>query len=389
MQKNHFLPLDGLRGIAVLLVVLHHSFRYKGASTVGRALDTAAAAGWVGVTLFFVLSGFLITGILLDTRSRQHYLRDFYARRTLRIFPLYFAFLSCYFLILPQIPYTAEHLPQPPAAKQIFYWSYTTNMREWLGNAPLFIDPLDPLWSLAVEEQVYLFWPFIILLFPRRRLAAVYVCIALFSFAWRVMTRLTAQSIELTYEWAPANFEAFALGALVAWCSREKAGALRRWVPRIALASGGFLFGLWAYLGTFNFWDSPLKILTAGTTGLNLFFASVIGITVTSGERSILNRALSLAWLRSIGKYSYAIYMLHTAIGALLKPFIFSPQTDFTYGQDLPGSLLFTIAVAFCSYLAACLTWYLWESQFLKLKKYFPLSGGVVRPLEVHSSPEI
>jgi peptidoglycan/LPS O-acetylase OafA/YrhL len=145
MRNDHFRPLDGLRGIAILLVILVHSFNYKGSSILGRVLDTVARAGWVGVTLFFVLSGFLITGILLDTRDRKNYLRDFFARRSLRIFPLYFAFLAIYFFVAPHVPYVSEQLPQPQPEMQIYYWTYLANMMEWLSGTTNKVRPLDPI----------------------------------------------------------------------------------------------------------------------------------------------------------------------------------------------------------------------------------------------------
>jgi peptidoglycan/LPS O-acetylase OafA/YrhL len=378
-EASRFSPLDGMRGIAILLVIFVHTFKYEGNSLFGRILTTFADSGWIGVTLFFVLSGFLITGILLDTQHKQHYLRDFFARRSLRIFPLYFGFLVVYFFVLPHLPDTLVKLPQPQSGEHIYYWSYLTNMKEWLSGTANSIPPLDPLWSLAVEEQVYLFWPFLIRLVPPRWLPHVLVGMAVFSFGWRFLTRLTAQSIDLSYGWAPANLESFAAGGFVAWISRESGKLLKIWAPRLAIASSCFLMGMFIGQKHFHVAEAPVQILTVGISGLVIFFASLIGCSVIFSDRSLLNRVLSNSWLRALGKYSYAIYLFHSVVIELLVPIIFSPSTGIIRGRDVFGSLLLTGAVTVCSVILACLSWYGWESQFLRLKKYFPSSGRVVR----------
>ena len=240
------------------MVLAVHSFYYSGPSPAGRVMDSVARAGWIGVTLFFVLSGFLITGILLDTRDREHFLRDFYARRALRIFPLYFAFLAVYLFVVPQLPYASDRLAQPPTS--FYYWTYLANMQEWLSGIAATASPLGPLWSLAVEEQIYLVWPFLILLVAGPRLPTVWVTLAGASVAWRLWTRFAAQSIEASYAWSPANLEAFAAGALVAWLLRHERRSLAVWAPRVAIAAGMCVALLWTRLGHFNFWSAPVEV---------------------------------------------------------------------------------------------------------------------------------
>lgn len=380
MGPAHFPPLDGLRGIAVLMVIIGHSFHYNGSSIVGRALETVARGGWVGVTLFFVLSGFLITGILLDTQHQKHYLRDFYARRSLRIFPLYFTFLALFFFVVPQVPILNSHLSQPRAEIRIYYWTYLTNMREWLSGIPwheMNGAPLGGLWSLAVEEQVYLFWPFLILLAPRRSLIPILIGMMVASFAWRFVTRLTGQSMEFSYSWAPANLEAFAGGAIVSWLSRNNLHLLGLWAPRVTALSAAFVLGMFAGQRGFDFSVSPVQILTVGTTGLVLLFSGTIACLVTSSQDSIIGRALSASWLGSIGKYSYAMYMFHPAIIAILAPALFIDHENINSRQDLWDEVVFSVGVGVSSYLAALVSWNLLEKHFLSLKRYFPLSGEV------------
>ena len=380
MQKSHFAPLDGLRGVAILLVILVHSYHYTGSAPSGRAVQAVARAGWTGVTLFFVLSGFLITGILLDTRERPRYLRDFFARRSLRIAPLYFVFLAVYLGLIPLVPALAARLARPDSATIICLLTYTGNIAEALTGRPLWLTPLGPLWSLAVEEQVYLGWPFLILLIPSRRLAAVLVFLMGASFAWRFGTRLAGASIELTYSWAPANVGAFAAGGLVARLLRTRPTLVARWAPRVAVAAGTALLVLAARLGHFNFWWAPVVILTLGVSLAVATAAGLIGVSATAPVDALINRLLAAGWLRSLGKYSYAMYLFHTPILELMEPVVSSGRTGFERHESAAGEGLFTLAVLGVSYGAAWVSWHLWEERFLRLKRYFPLSGGVPRP---------
>lgn len=133
---------------------------------------------------------------------------------------------------------------------------------------------------------------------------------------------------------------------------------------------------MWIWQKHFNFWDSPAKMLTVGTNIVVLYFASVIGMSVTCSDQSILNKVLSVSVLRSFGKYSYAIYVFHASIIELLGPVVFHDEKlhDFV---SLSNSVFMAILTVGCSYLTARVSWHVWESLFLKLKRYFPLSGRV------------
>src|SRR6266849_980858 len=160
--------LDGIRGIAIALVIVHHAFQdIHGTNNLTSLIAHLADSCWVGVDLFFVLSGYLITGILLKSRDRVGYFRVFYMRRLLRIFPLYYCFLGG----LLMIGFFKANL----MAKMDFSWNffYLSNVRVALHGWPW--RPLGHLWSLSVEEQFYLVWPTVIFLMPRRRSFAAIV----------------------------------------------------------------------------------------------------------------------------------------------------------------------------------------------------------------------
>ena len=146
-QRDYFPALDGLRGVACVLVVVYHLFPF---------FNQYLFFGWMAMDIFFVLSGFLITDILMKTFGQKNYLRNFYARRLLRVFPLYYTTLILFFFILPgigRLPVSLDYLIQ----NQLYFWLFLQN---WLLIfKPGTSDALNHLWSMAVEEQFYLLWP--------------------------------------------------------------------------------------------------------------------------------------------------------------------------------------------------------------------------------------
>ena len=274
-----------------------------------------------------------------------------------------------YLFVVPQLPYASDRLAQPPTS--FYYWTYLANMQEWLSGIAATASPLGPLWSLAVEEQIYLVWPFLILLVAGPRLPTVWVTLAGASVAWRVWTRFAAQSIEASYAWSPANLEAFAAGALVAWLLRHERRSLAVWAPRVAIAAGMCVAMLWTRLGHFNFWSAPVEVLTLGTSAVVALFAATIGVSVTGATSSVLNRAFSSSWLCACGKYSYAIYLFHSPVMELLRPLRGASDT-------LLPSIILAASVAIGSLAAAFVSWHVWEAPFLGLKRYFPSHGRLV-----------
>src|SRR4051812_38390961 len=190
LLKGHVPALDGLRGFAILLVLLLHFTPMGEASTkIGAIGKWIASAGGIGVDLFFVLSGFLITGILLDAKGTPHFFRNFYARRTLRIFPLYYGVLFVCFILVPLFhPFNAEE--QQVAHEQGWLWLYGTNIRESMSGADWPFHrgwiSMDHFWSLAVEEHFYLVWPLAVFLLNRRAMIATCFIAIAGALAWRL-----------------------------------------------------------------------------------------------------------------------------------------------------------------------------------------------------------
>jgi len=152
-KPQGFIPaLDGLRGIAILLVLLHHMTLYRPDQGVDRWIAVMPLSGWIGVDLFFVLSGFLITGILLDTRTSRNYYSSFYARRALRIFPLYYLCLVIGLVLLPMLPELHRVIVGPyPVPPKLPYWLYLTNFS--IADRGMVHGWLDVAWSLATVRS--------------------------------------------------------------------------------------------------------------------------------------------------------------------------------------------------------------------------------------------
>ena len=217
--------LDGLRGVAILLVLFHHQtlLRLDG-SGVDPWFGRLFHVGWCGVDLFFVLSGFLITGLLLDAKGGPHYFRNFYARRTLRIFPLYYAVVFFSLVILPNLP--EGILPAQKAQSfgriegdEIWYWTYLSNYSiaaagQWRHGI------LDVSWSLAIEEQFYLLWPLLVAKLGRGALWRLCAGLILLAPACR-LALLAAGADELApYVLTPARIDTLAIGASLALAIR-------------------------------------------------------------------------------------------------------------------------------------------------------------------------
>lgn len=190
---KHWTVLDGVRGLAILLVMSYHfTMGMSGQSLYSRLLFKLTTVGWCGVNLFFVLSGFLITGILYDTRSASHRFRNFYMRRALRIFPLYYGTLLVLFGLLPWMNRWTDGFKGIEHAWP-WLWTYSTNLLILLQGKWF---PLSHFWSLAVEEHFYLVWPLVVFTLDRK--SSVRVCLALIAIAFVVRIGLVRQGLVLS-----------------------------------------------------------------------------------------------------------------------------------------------------------------------------------------------
>ena len=204
--------LDGVRGLAILLVLLFHfGARPQG---VPRLLTGLFALGWTGVDLFFVLSGFLITGILIRTKECSNYFRSFYARRALRIFPLYVLTIVAYFYIALPIAHHFGKWSSWDNSLGTWYWLHISNWQSSFGNE---VPLLTHYWSLAIEEQFYLLWPLVVFFLPNSKLPHICIMIIAVSFGLRCIFQVQLDLYpSLLCRLTPFRLDALAFGGLLA-----------------------------------------------------------------------------------------------------------------------------------------------------------------------------
>lgn len=322
-----------------------------------------AHAGWIGVQLFFVLSGFLITGNLIDSRRASNYYSAFYARRVLRIFPLYFVTLIVGLLILPSVlSYSPGALASH--ANQGWYWTFLSNWSQPFGKE---VSGFSHFWSLAVEEQFYLLWPFIIHRMSERGIVVLAAVLGIAALVVRSALLLAHAPHETAYMFTVCRMDALALGAGAAALVRMPAGIawLRVNRDRLTWLALGLLLVAGAL--THEFETYHWTTLSYGQTMLGISFALFLLSLVTertSGKRSRVVELLSTAPMRSIGRYSFAMYILHVPIANAIDSSSFAPL-----GQI--GKVVYVLTVMVLSYLGGAVSYHLLEKHFLRLKRWF------------------
>lgn len=322
--------LDGLRGVAVLMVFLHHAY--------------SLPLLWSGVDLFFLLSGFLITNILLRDSGRMRFgplLKRFYLRRAQRILPAYALCLALIALLTHQNwrvlwPFYAFFLQNVPYAFHIIGFG-----------------PLVPLWSLAVEQHFYLFWPFLVFFLPRRWLTPTLIGLLLGLPILRALCTPLFAHPEAIYSLTPFRIDTMAAGALTAV-------ALPRWnllkakrYAGLTMLTGALLYAALSLEPWFRR-GANSRIFNALGYSLDVaVFGGLFVMVLLSGEQDWLKRLFSFAPLRWLGRISYAFYLLHLLF---LTRFL----EDFGPRDGPPIVFCITVAVA-------TLSWYALEKPILAL----------------------
>jgi Predicted acyltransferases len=361
--------LDGLRGIAILLVLVAHFCVFTYRPLIDLLFLKVAGAGWIGVDLFFVLSGYLITGILYDAKGSPGYFRTFYARRVLRIFPLYYGVLAVLVLVVPLLLSDRPNLVQSFRNSEGWYWTYTSNLYFSGGDSEV-KDVLHTghFWSLAVEEQFYLLWPFVVLALSRQRLIWVCAGAVMVSFLVRCTMRALHAPPEMVYLLLPTRMDGLAVGAAIALAARSPrglAGWLRpAWIT-MGVANVGLL-GIVILGHGFDPYSVPME--TFGYSLLALGLGGVLVVALVTRPRILADSRLVF-----FGRYSYGIYVLHPAC-LIVLPWLGLTAASFptVKGSHVPGVLVFAVASTSLSVIFALISWHCYEKHFLKLKRWFP-----------------
>jgi peptidoglycan/LPS O-acetylase OafA/YrhL len=354
--------LDGIRAIAILMVMLMHVLtpddQSRGAleHVAPRASTLLIGHGWLGVDLFFVLSGFLITGILLDTRTSPRYFENFYGRRALRILPLYFLCIAVMACCYPgRGPYFLLSL------------AFLANLASLVGagvphGAAVF-------WSLAVEEHFYLMWPWLVRLLSRRALGWTCACIIITEPILRAL--FAAHGMDV-YNPSWFRFDGLASGALLAVWFRSPLASQRRSLIAAAACIAAAI--------TITIAGLPLGIMTKTVAGMSLrynqaTFVYCAGMLLAiAWQSSRLTAPLRWNFARLIGDLSYCLYLIHLALlDGYMVVFRHYVTTGFTFSQ----LLLRAVIVVSASYGSALLSRRFLERPFLALKHH--LGDGPVQ----------
>jgi peptidoglycan/LPS O-acetylase OafA/YrhL len=327
----------------------------------------------MGVDLFFVLSGFLITGILLDTRERPRYFTNFYARRALRIFPIYYTVLAILLVLTPwlHLQWHTGHLA---------YLFYAGNLASNLNPDLALVRPAVSflhLWSLAVEEQFYLIWPLLVLAVTSRR-RLVWTCVGLSIAGLMLRVGLLAWLPHgVAYEWCyaelPTHMDGLLYGALAAiWVRTQPLEVILRRTRRALPWTVGVMALVVGFSGP-DFHTTPMTVV--GYPALAATFACVVLFALRRG--SFVNRIGNVQLLRFVGRYSYGMYLYHI---------LFWPGLSWMQGwlqarlhSIALGGVCFTLLMLGGTMVMAVASYELYERQWLRLKARFSYDKGPTR----------
>lgn len=339
-----------MRGVAILLVILVHLFRYY----------KWVSFGWMGVDLFFVLSGFLITGILVESKREKDYYKKFLVRRILRIFPLYYFFLIVFFIGFPFLSLhdQVEHYSYLNS-NQIWFWAYLQNWLFVTDHGYPDINIISHFWSLAIEEQFYIIWPAVVYFLSGKNLIKACGVLIIASLLFRTHLYFQEASWIVIYESTFTRLDGLAIGALIAILARDDMGRkwLEKWVAWILIGSATSIVLIIGITGNY-YVNNPL-LQTVGYTLIDVFSGSLLVILISASSLNILKMAFKNPILVFFGKYSYGLYVYHKPIYYFLEIHL----TSWISNREVVSliGIVLTIVVALLSY-----RWL--EAPFLRLK---------------------
>ena len=401
---GRMVELDGMRGVAMLWVLIYHAWFLPADGWAQRIAYIAPNMGLVGLEMFFGMSGFLITGILLKHRDSPEYFSGFYGRRLIRILPLYFSYLFFVYYVIPNVDVLKamlHHFDDPAHYREgeLYHWLFLSNY--WYFKREAFeASLLNSTWSLAVEEQFYVVWPCIVLFFSRRALLFFCACVLAMSnvVRWHMILSPVDFSSVSIYIFTFGRLDSIAIGCALSILAFEPNGRAILLKARWVLLGIGLAIYIPAVAWTTVFF--PLKpdgtqgyerfladeaFLGFGLLGVAIWSSGLIAHLVAADPASWFCRAMRSHFLRFIAKYSYGMYLFHIPAIHLVALFMnqhFVLWRNRVFGIPLPTpdrpfvrfvfQIESLVAVTGLTLFLAVVSWFVLEVHFLKLKKSFP-----------------
>lgn len=382
----HVNALDGMRALAAVAVLLYHC-----APLAPSYLNSFCVSGWSGVDLFFVLSGYLITTILLTNKDSSNYYRVFYGRRALRIFPVYYIALILIFFVLPALrshSWLLRQLSVSPVSwdKQILFWLNLSNLET--AFHPLVVPQLTHFWTLAIEEQFYAVWPFVVR--KVRRETLVWICVTglILGPILRNLTSIQTYNdthFNFIYRFTPLHIDGLLAGSLLALTFQQG------WKRDVLLKA--FWACIVAGLLVLSALPVPLHpgsidATRFGYSALTAIFAGAVGLALLGGNDFWANRILGMPLLRTLGRVSYTFYVVHVimlnAVWLEMREFFAWFRTPH---HELRNFALVAGVTLIFSFLTAEVSWWLIEAPALNLKRFFRYTQSITTPSGPAPSP--
>ncbi len=359
--------------------MFYHFYKdFTGPSWLDQGIYWVVQSGWAGVDLFFVLSGFLITRNLLEAKGQPRYFRNFYGRRILRIFPLYYASIVFLFFLVPlvlptwnqgDVAFYRQH--------QSWFWFHLSNFFSFHFG---FHGFLYHFWSLAIEEQFYLLWPAVLFFTSRKNIPRVCLLFCLIGIAFRGAGLYLGYDTQAVHLLLPARFDTLAIGAVLSTMGQREQRLLRQKGSRAVFIVTSVV------VLTFLLQQQVPQVIwfrhTIYFTALAIVFAYVILAALDPLKGSLIEAAGQSAFLRKLGKHSYSLYVVHTIVAQSFP----IPSSAFLgwFHWPLLAGIAYSLVVGFFCFLLSLLTWELCERPFLALKRYFPINT-VQEVAQIHS----
>jgi peptidoglycan/LPS O-acetylase OafA/YrhL len=368
--RSYYPALDGLRGIAIMAVLFQHNFNFLPLSKFG----------WIGVDLFFVLSGFLITDILIKTREQKNFLSGFYLRRILRIFPLYYGVLILFFIVAPLADRINDQYDFY-ITNQGMLWGHLQNWLYITNSEPNNYGMFTHFWSLSIEEQFYLFWPLVILACKQiKTLLAISCSILFLCIAFRFSTWLYFGNGNLNYSLQyMTRLDGLCVGSLIAvWRYKSVTTVMKKMILLacilLSLHAVTFLLAKLFFPGLSHF-------SIFGYSSIAIIFGIIL-VFLIQKRTSLTTIVFENKVLKGLGKISYGLYVYHWPILVLFKIYVLTWLVDSGMAASY-SYIIVSLSAAAVAILLSFLSYHLLEKRILALKEVVA-TVNIIRKLKLH-----